>query len=70
MAISADVVKSTSPPCLALKPREAAASLGISERSLWSLTHPRGPIRPRRLRRMVLYPVSELQRFLTTDERV
>lgn len=29
---------------LLLKPREAAEALGISEKSLWSHTHPRGSI--------------------------
>lgn len=57
---------------LALRPREAAKCLGISQRSLWSLTSPRGPIRSKQAgsgnRRMVLYAVDELQRWLKSDD--
>jgi predicted DNA-binding transcriptional regulator AlpA len=53
---------------LALRPREAAKALGISPRTLWGLTTPRGPIRCVRIgqgkRRAVLYSVSELQHWL------
>lgn len=34
----------TSPPRLALRPREAAIALGMSEKSLFSRTFPRGDI--------------------------
>lgn len=54
---------------LALRPREAAASLGISARTLWGLTAPRGPIPCVRVgsgkRRTVLYPTAELQTWLS-----
>jgi len=53
---------------LALRPREAAKALGISARTLWGLTAPRGPIPCLRIghgkRRTVLYPVAELQAWL------
>jgi predicted DNA-binding transcriptional regulator AlpA len=53
---------------LALRPREAAQSLGISARTLWGLTAPRGPIPCVRLgsgkRRTVLYPTAELEAWL------
>jgi len=53
---------------LALRPREAAKALGISARTLWGLTAPRGPIPCVRVgsgkRRTVLYPVAELQAWL------
>lgn len=53
---------------LALRPREAAKALGISERTLWGLTDPRGPIPCVRVgggkRQTVLYPVAELQAWL------
>ena len=56
------------PQPLALRPREAAKVLGISERLLWQLTHD-GHIPCVRIgtgkRRAVLYPVSELQAWLT-----
>lgn len=54
---------------LALRPREAAKVLGISARTLWALTAPRGPIPCVRVghgsRQMVLYPVAELQAWLS-----
>lgn len=55
---------------LAYRPREAAKVLGISERTLWQLTHD-GKIPCVRLgtgkRRAVLYPVAELQAWLTRE---
>lgn len=54
---------------LSLRPREASKVLGISERTLWSLTAPRGPIPCVRVgngnRQIVLYPVAELQVWLS-----
>ncbi|MCS7047344.1 MAG: helix-turn-helix domain-containing protein [Gemmataceae bacterium] len=54
---------------LALRPREAAQALGISPRTLWALTAPRGPIPCVRIghgrRRSVLYPVDALRRWLS-----
>ena len=54
---------------LALRPREAAKALGISARTLWGLTAPRGPIPCLRIghgkRQTVLYPVTELQAWLS-----
>lgn len=54
---------------LALRPRDAAKALGISARTLWSLTAPRGPIPCLRIgrgkRRTVLYPVADLQAWLS-----
>ncbi|MCO6455098.1 MAG: helix-turn-helix domain-containing protein [Pirellulaceae bacterium] len=54
---------------LALRPREAAKALGISPRTLWGLTVPRGPIPCLRIgngkRQTVLYPVAELTTWLT-----
>ena len=54
---------------LALRPREAAKALGISPRTLWGLTAPRGPIPCLRIgqgkRQTVLYPVAELQAWLS-----
>lgn len=53
---------------LALRPREAAKALGISPRLLWQLTHD-GEIPCVRVgsgkRRTVLYPVGELQAWLS-----
>ena len=58
---SAPAVASTA---LALRPREAAKALGISERMLWSLTAPRGAIPAVRIGTCVLYPVAGLQAWL------
>lgn len=54
---------------LALRPREAAQALGISARTLWGLTAPRGPIPCLRIghgkRQTVLYPVADLKFWLS-----
>lgn len=54
---------------LCLRPVEAATALGISPRTLWGLTAPRGPIPCLRVghgkRQSVLYPVAELQAWLS-----
>ena len=54
---------------LALRPRDAAKALGISERTLWGLTSPRGPIPCVRIgpgkRQTVLYPTADLQDWLS-----
>ncbi len=63
--ISTSGAASAIPPAtLALRPREAAKALGISERMLWSLTAPRGPIQSVRVGSCVLYPVTGLQAWL------
>lgn len=51
------------PSALAIRPREAARVLGISERLLWSLTN-RGEIPHLKLGRATLYPVEQLQEWL------
>lgn len=48
---------------LSLRPREAAKAIGISARTLWTLTQ-QGEIPHTRLGRSVLYPVEALQRWL------
>ena len=58
---SAPAVPSTA---LALRPRDAAKALGISERMLWSLTAPRGTIPAVRIGTCVLYPVTGLRTWL------
>lgn len=59
---------------LALRPREAAKALGISARTLWGLSAPRGPIPCVRVgsgkRQTVLYPMAELQRWLSRQAEV
>jgi predicted DNA-binding transcriptional regulator AlpA len=63
------MAEKTESPSLALRPREAAQALGISPRTLWGLTTPRGPVPCLRIghgkRQTVLYPVADLQAWLT-----
>ena len=53
---------------LAVRPRAAAKILGISERTLWSLSAPRGPIPCARIghgkRKSVLYSLVHVQTWL------
>ena len=59
-----------SPQPLAMRPREAAAALGISPRLLWSLTAPRGSIRcirPRGPRGSVIYATKDLEAWLDAE---
>jgi excisionase family DNA binding protein len=57
-------------PTLALRPREAARALGISPRLLWQLTRdnrvPHVQIGGTK-RRTVLYPLAELQAWLSRE---
>ncbi|MGE3316518.1 MAG: helix-turn-helix domain-containing protein [Planctomycetaceae bacterium] len=55
--------KETPKPTLALRPREAAKALGVSERLLWQWTHD-GSIPHARIGRTLLYPVDLLQQWL------
>ena len=50
-------------PCLSMRPREAAKSLGISERLLWDWTD-RGVVPHVRLGKAILYPVDSLREWL------
>jgi hypothetical protein len=54
---------------LVLTPRQAAAKLQIGERSLWSLTAPRGPIRCVRAGRSVRYRLCDLEDWLAKAAR-
>lgn len=50
-------------PCLAMRPREAAKALGVSERLLWEWTD-RGVVPHIRVGRAILYPVDSLREWL------
>ena len=53
---------------LAVNSREAARILSISERTLWSMTQPRGPIPAVRIgARSVRYSVEALRRYLAAQ---
>jgi excisionase family DNA binding protein len=56
------------PPILALRPAETAHALGIGVRKLWSMTVA-GEIPHLRLGKAILYPVAELQRWLSEQTR-
>ena len=49
---------------LALTTRETAAALGIDEVTIWRLCK-RGLLNPNRATRRPLFPVSEIERFLS-----
>ena len=63
-------VKPADPPPVRvlLNPPEAAAALAMSERRLWDLTRPRGPIPSVRNGRRVLYRVAALERYAAALE--
>lgn len=50
-------------PCLAMRAREAAKALGISERLLWEWTD-KGVVPHVRLGKAILYPVDSLRDWL------
>ncbi len=54
---------------LLLTPREAAETLSVCEKSLWSLTAPRGPIKSVRLGRSVRYSVDALREFISQQSQ-
>ena len=54
----------THTPTLALRPKEAARALGIGERKLWAMTNA-GELPHARMGRAVVYPVRELQMWLS-----
>lgn len=49
---------------LLLTPREAANALAICEKTLWSITAPRGPLPAVRIGRAVRYDLTDLQAFV------
>ena len=55
-------------PRLALRPREAAIALALSERKLWSLTS-EGQISCCRAGRVKLYEIDELRAFLRRNTK-
>lgn len=56
-------------PTLLLTPKQTAAALAISPKTLWSLSQPRGPIPTIRVgERSVRYPVAALQRWIDQQQ--
>jgi excisionase family DNA binding protein len=52
---------------LLLTVRQAAKALAVSERTLWALTAPRGPIRSVRFGRSVRYSVDSLRDWIESQ---
>jgi excisionase family DNA binding protein len=59
---------STTKPKLALRPRDAAQALGVSERLLWQWTH-NGTIPHLRVGRVILYPLDALCAWLRQEDK-
>jgi len=53
-------------PCLAMRLREAAKAIGVSERTLWEWTD-RGVVPHLRLGKVILYPVGSLKEWLKRE---
>lgn len=65
--------QSATPPTreqILLTTREAAKALRISEKTLWSMTVPRGPIPSVRLGRSVRYVADDLRRAVSQSKTV
>ncbi|NLX12760.1 MAG: helix-turn-helix domain-containing protein [Phycisphaerales bacterium] len=56
-------MKKSEPTAIALRPRDAARALGVSERTLWEWTKA-GTIPHRRIGGCLLYPVAALERWI------
>lgn len=60
---------STQPPKLLLSVREASLALGVSPRTLFSCTAPRGPIPVVKIGGRVLYAIGDLQTFIAAQRQ-
>ena len=56
------------PARLLTNAREAAAALAISQRKLWALTEPRGPIPCIRIGRAVRYDLCDLRGWIAAEK--
>jgi len=54
---------------LLLSSQEAAAALSICQKTLWSITRPRGDLPCVRIGRRVLYAVDELRRWIDAQKK-
>ncbi len=64
----ASLALAAAPGQLLLTPRDAARTLAVSERTLWGLTHPRGPIPAVRIGRAVRYSVDALRAWVAAQQ--
>jgi hypothetical protein len=56
-------------PRLLIPPKDAAAALSLSRRTLWALTAPRGSIPVVRIGRAVRYDLDALRVWITAQQR-
>jgi hypothetical protein len=57
------------PDALLLTSRQAAAALSISERTLWSITGPRGPLPAVKIGRAVRYCPTDLHVWIESQKQ-
>ena len=57
------------PPALALRPRDAARAIGVSERTLWDLTHRQNEIPYVQIGKSIRYRVASLEAYLAAHEK-
>lgn len=50
-----------------LSAREAARQLSVCQKTLWSISHPKGALKTVRLGRRVLYPKAALQEWIRNN---
>lgn len=56
------------PPPMLLTAKQAAAAMQISERTLWAISAPRGPLPVVRIQSRVLYDPADLQRYVDAQK--
>ena len=61
--------ESTTSPSALLSARDAAKHLGISTRTLWSITAPRGTLPVVKIGARCLYDPADLQRYVETQKK-
>lgn len=61
-------IMATDTPRLLITTQQAAEALGVSPRTLWSLTYPRGPLPCVRVGRAVRYDVQDLRELIAQQK--
>ena len=61
------MISTTIPEKLLLSANEAAKTLSICPRTLWSMTAPRGPIVALKIGARTLYPVDALRQWINAQ---
>lgn len=56
-------------PKLLLTAREAASTFSVCEKTLWSITEPRGDLPAVRIGRRVLYDPTDLRRWIDAQKK-